>query len=626
MPALSGRTTNTPIPGAVTRLLAALGLPAVLALSPGDCPAMDFRTGPVEGLLDLTLTYGALYRTENRDDDFIAIANGGDAATANLDDGNLNYGKGIVSNMVSTTAELEMNWENFGFFTRGIAFYDYEQKQGHRPHREFDSKTEKAIGSDAEIRDFFVSTQFSWADIPIQLRVGKQVINWGETNFVRDGVDVINPFDLVAAFQPARDARDTRTPQGMAWAVANVTETFALEAYYQYDWEGLRLPPVGSFLSTNDLFGEGGLSFATIGRGQFSDLGTDLDAYYALPAGTLGFDQNYFKYPERSRDYPSDSGQYGIALQAITQGNNALKIGLHYIRYNSRLPLVGTLTASQSAIDATSQANVDAVSADLLPDYLQTGLSPEDAEAAAMSTAGDLVLNQYINQAGYFTEYPENIEMVGITFNTATLRTGTLVAAEVSHHFNYPFQVAFSQIFDASLSPVEFDDSFKNNALGVFGADTHISGYTRLDRTQGSASATQFFGRRLGASQTTLGLDAAFVYVNDMPGAGDPPLQAPGGGNQTSWGYRLSGQLEYNSVFGGVNLFPRVVFAHDVKGYTPGPLSTFVEDRKVLSVGLRAEYINRWIGDVSYTMFFDGEPSNPLVDRDYIRFKLSYGF
>ncbi|MGD2031795.1 MAG: DUF1302 family protein, partial [Gammaproteobacteria bacterium] len=191
--------------------------PLVVALSAACLPmynagAMDFRTGPVDGLFDLTLSYGLLYRTESRDEDFIAIANGGNAPTANLDDGNLNYDTGIVSNMVASTAELEMNWENVGFFTRAVAFYDYEQEEGNRPHREFDGKTLDAIGSDAEFRDYFVSTQFSWGGLPIQFRIGDQVINWGETNFIRDGVDTINPFDLVAAFQPARDARDTRTP------------------------------------------------------------------------------------------------------------------------------------------------------------------------------------------------------------------------------------------------------------------------------------------------------------------------------------------------------------------------------------------------------------------------------
>jgi hypothetical protein len=623
-PGVSGTSLNHR--SAAQGLVAALLSVGLTVLPLAGARAVDFRTGPVEGLFDLTLSYGMIYRTESRDEDFIAIANGGNAPTANLDDGNLNYDTGIVSNMVASTGELELNWGNVGFFTRGVAFYDYEQEKGDRPHREFDGETLDAIGSDAEIRDFFISTQFSWAGLPVQFRIGDQVINWGETNFIRDGVDIINPLDLVAAFQPARDARDTRIPQGMAWAVANVTETFAVEAYYQYDWEGLRLPAVGSFFSTNDLFGEGSLNFATVGRGQFSDLGTDLDAYYSLPEGTLGFDADFFKYPERFREYPRNAGQYGIAVQAITQGNNALKIGLHFLKYHSRLPLVGSLTASQSAINATTQSDVDAVAAGLLPIYVGSGLPIDEAQAVAQETAGDLVLNDYIGQAGYFTEYPEDIKMVGLTFNTATMRTGTLIAAEISHHMDYPFQIALDQVYDASLSPVQFDDSYKDNAIGVFGADARISGYERLDRTQGSVSAAQFFGRRLGASQSTLGVDAAFVYVHDLSDSATAPLQAAGGGDRTSWGYRVSGQLQYNSVFGGVNLFPRLVFAHDVSGYTPSPLSTFVEDRKFLSIGLQAEYIKRWIVDLSYTNFFDGEPSNPLVDRDYIKFKVSYGF
>lgn len=591
-----------------------------------DLLGADFRMGEVQGLLDLTVSYGLLYRTENRDEDFIATANGGNAPTANVDDGNLNYDTGIVSNMVASTAELDMQWRNFGLFTRAIAFYDYEQEQNDRPHREFDSKDLDAIGSDAEFRDHFVYGQFNWRGLPIQARVGDQVLNWGETTFIRDGVDVINPFDINAFFQPARDARDTRIPQGMAWASAIVTETFAVEGYYQYDWEGVRLPTVGSFFSTSDLFGEGGLNFATIGQGQFSDLGTDLDQTYELPDGTLGFDEQYFKYPERIRDYPKDGGQYGLALMAITQGNNALKVGLHYIRYHSRLPLVGTLTASQDAIDATSQADVDAAAAELAPIYVQTGLTPDEAQDKALDTAADLVLNDYINQAGYFTEYPEDLDMVGLTFNTAAMRTGTLLAAEIAYHRDFPFQIALNEVYDASLSPVQFDDSYKDNPLGVFGADERISGFVELDRVQFSFSAAQLFGRRLGASQTTVALDGAFVHVRDYPDADEILLQATGGGNKNSWGYRLLGQLEYNNVFGAVNMLPRIVFVHDVDGYTPAPLSTFREERKAIIFGLGADYINRWSADLSYANFFDGEPGNPLVDRDYVRFRLSYGF
>ncbi len=605
----------------VWRVLGGIGL----ALWSGASLAASVRAGPVEALLDLTLSYGMIYRTENRDEDFIAIANGGDAQTANLDDGNLNYDTGIVSNMVAATGEADLSWRNFDAFARAVGFYDFEQEDGDRPHREFDSATLNAVGSDIEMRDFFVGGRFNWGGLPVQLRVGDQVINWGEVTFVRDGVDTINPIDLVAAFQPARDPRDARTPQGMVWGVAQFTETFAVEGFYQYEWERLRLPAVGSFFSTSDLIGEGGLNFATIGRGRFSDLGTDLDGAYGLPAGTLGFDEDYFKYPERFRDDARDRGQYGLAVMAITQGNNALKIGFHYLRYHSRLPLIGTLTADQAAIDATTQADVDAVAATLEAIYLGEGLSPDEAQAAAETTASDLVLNEYIGDAGYFTEYPEDLEMFGITFNTATLRTGTLVAAEVSYHRDTPFQVALNEVYDASLSPVQFDDSYKDNALGVFGAGERISGFVRLDRVQAAASAVQLFGRRLGATQSLLGVDGAWIHIRDYPGGNDVPLQAPGGGDENSWGYRIFGQLEYTSVFGGLNVRPQILFTDDVRGNTPAPLSAFREDRKSLTFGVGLDYINRWQMNLSYTNFFDGEPANPLVDRDFIRLQLRYG-
>ena len=80
-----------------------LPLPGVALLLAGYCStaaAIDFRSGPVYGLLDLNVSYGMLYRTDDRNEDIIAIANGGTSAAANIDDGTLNYDKGVVSNMV----------------------------------------------------------------------------------------------------------------------------------------------------------------------------------------------------------------------------------------------------------------------------------------------------------------------------------------------------------------------------------------------------------------------------------------------------------------------------------------------------------------------------------------------
>ena len=93
------------------------------------------------------------------------------------------------------------------------------------------------VAKDADFLEHYISAHFSVRDIPLFFRIGDQVVNWGEGNFVRDGVDVINPFDLAALNQPAVPVRDLRIPQGMFWGAANITEVVAVEGYYQYEWE-----------------------------------------------------------------------------------------------------------------------------------------------------------------------------------------------------------------------------------------------------------------------------------------------------------------------------------------------------------------------------------------------------
>ncbi len=598
----------------------------LLALCSAPASSADFRSGPVDGLLDLNLSYGALYRTDDRNEDIIAIANGGVSNSANIDDGTLNYDKGLVSNMVGTSGELTLNWGAFTTFTRVIAFYDFEQEREDREHRQFTSADLDAIGSDVEVRDFYLTAKFSPGGMPIMLRLGDQVINWGETSFVRDGVDTINPLDILGGMQPARSPRDGRVPQGTFWAAANLTKTFAIEGFYQYEWQPVTLPPAGFFLSTSDVTGEGRRKALQLGGGLFSDLGTDLDEAFQLPTGTLGFDPAFLQMPQREDRKPDDDGQYGIAVTQITEGASALKWGLHYIEYHSRLPLIGGVTAGQADIDMTDPAEVAQIAGQLAPIYQGQGLEEEEAVAAAEQTASQLALSRYANQAGYYLEYPEDISMIAATFNTATLRTGTLVAAEISHHMDVPLQLDLGTIINAALSPVQFNPNFGSGPLGSYGADTYIPGFERLDRTQVAFSMLQILGKRFGASQTLIGMDGAYIHIHDFPGAGEIPLNAPGGGDADSWGYRLLAQLRYSNVFGAVNISPRIGFAHDVKGYTPAPFSAFWEGRKALVFGVSGDYLNRLTADLGYTAFLGGGSSNPLQDRDFIRFNLTYWF
>ncbi len=429
--------------------------------------------------------------------------------------------------------------------------------------------------------------------------------------------------NAVTAFQPASDLDDLRVPQGMVWGAAGLTEIFSVEAYYQYEWEPLVLPPVGTLFSNLDLVGGEGLGSATFGAGEISDLGTNLDDRFMLPEDTLGFDSNFQRMPGIHRVTPDDDGQYGVAVTAILPGRNAIKGGFHYIRYHSRLPIVSGRTGDLATVAATSNAAVDARAAPLAAIYEDQGFSGVEAALLARDAAEQLTLSGYANDVSYFAVYPEDIDAFGFSFNTATMRTGSLFSGEITYHKDFPFQIAITPVLDAIFDPVLFDPEIGDTVLGDFGPSEIVSGVTHLDRTQATLEVAQIFRGRLYADQVLVKVDLGWTHVDDMPGAGEAPLTSS---DENSWGYRLLVAAQYTGVGGGVNLSPRIGFTHDVDGSTPAPLATFVEDRKSLVLGLSGSYINRISADLSYVSFFHGGRRNTLRDRDYVRFQVTYSF
>jgi len=587
----------------------------------GFATAATFAVRDVQGIYNGRLSYGALYRLQDRDPDLIAIASDGNSVTANTDDGNLNYGEGLVSSTVRATGELAVRWGNFGAYVRGAAFYDFENQSGDPERTEFNSDAENLVGSDVELRESYVTWRFRPGGMPAVIRVGQQILSWSETTFVRDGLDVINPVNLVTALQPASTREDLRTPQRMVWGAANVTETFSIEAYYQYEWEPVTLPPVGWYFSNIDAVGGEGLQSWMFGNGQISDLGTDLDQRFQLPAGTLGFNEDFQRLPGLNRDKPSDTGQYGAALIGILPDSNATRVGLHYIRYHSRLPLAMGRTGDAAAVAATGEPFVAARAAALESVYLGEGLDPVEAALLGREAAEQITLSNYANEASYFVTYPQDIDMFGFGFSTSTSGTGTLWVGEITHHRDFPFQIAFNPLLQTVFSPVLFDPDVGDTPLGDFGPGEVIGGFKKLDRTSATLEAAQIFRGRLWADLVLVSADLSWAHVDDIPGGNAPPLTSD---DEDSWGYRMQFTARYSGLFGGVNIAPFVVFSHDFDGTTPAPVSTFLEDRKSLTFGVRGTYINRITTELRYTSFFGGGRENLLRDRDFLRFQVSY--
>ncbi|MEP4485567.1 DUF1302 domain-containing protein [Marinobacter alexandrii] len=622
----------------------------LLSLCVQSAAAWNFRdsqTG-LEAIADLELSYGARIRTEDVDQTLVSPAHGGSrlsyGRSGNLDDGNLNYKEGdLVSNMVRANGEVTLGWRNFGLFVRGYAFYDFENEDNDRERTPLGDEALDQVGSDYELLDAYMSLRFTAGEVPLQFRLGDQVVNWGESRFFPGtGIDVANPLNIPLAQQPTGTLRDLRKPVGMLWGSAHISPLLIVEAYYQYDWEPAVLPAAGTYFSTNDGITPDGNYIQAEGFGN--QFGTDLTELYGLPAQTLEavgiepFDRNFYQITTRGPDdEPSDSGQFGISLEAIVPRLNDSEFGFHYASYNASLPSFGLVTPPVEDYIQYSEQAIGALERDLA----REGVGPIKRSTVASLTQ----LSKVLKNVEYFAVYPDDIEMFAVTFNTTTLRTGTAFFAEVSHHLDSPVAVHSGDLLstilpgstrDDPLPPVDLTETTLKEIEEEY-ANKRVDAYETLDRTFALAGATQLFGPQLGASQTLLNVEIAYLYIHDAP---DPDeLYMPVSGlavtdfgpesifaTEDSWGYRIGGGMVYNNVFGGVNLRPRVIFSHDVDGSSPVGSGPFLEDRKSFTVGLQAQYLTRMRVDVSYTAYSGAGQSNLINDRDNVNFSVRYDF
>jgi len=611
-------------------------LPVLLAMLWGaPAAAFQFEFGDVEGSLDSTLSYGMSWRVADRDDDIVGTANGGNAYSVNGDDGNLNYDDGkLISQVAKITSDLTLSYKDFGLFVRGTAFYDYENEKRDRERTDLSDEALDLVGKDAKLLDSYLWWNFAAGDMLGQIRVGDQVVSWGESTFIQNSINTINPIDVSSIRLPGSELKEALVPVGMVSASISPNDYVTVEGFYQYDWEKTEIDPPGSYWSTNDFAGKGG-SKIMLGFGDVSDLGTSFAALGGIGAilGVAPFEEDFLAVKRIGDDKPSDDGQYGLAMRVVVPQLNETEFGFYFINYHSRLPIISGRTGTQAGVDAAQQVWNTAVT----PNAGLGGASPLQAltgaigQSAAVKTIGSIALNEYSQTANYFLEYPEDIKLYGVSFNTQLSSIGMALQGEYSYRDDVPVQVDDVELLLAALSPASavIGDlaslgggltpvyaQYTDNQIGVYSPDTVIHGYEELDISQVQMTATQTFGPTFGADQFIMVGEVGVTHVHNMPSknknrfespatyvTGNPtqawgpygtdpdntdPAGKPLGGahsekpaepsdafaDDTSWGYRVVAKLDYNNAIGAVTLSPRIAWAHDVDGNSPGPVAT----------------------------------------------------
>ncbi|HVY79418.1 MAG TPA: DUF1302 domain-containing protein [Steroidobacteraceae bacterium] len=674
---------------------------AALAL---DARAADFTQGSVFGSWDTTISYGQSWRVAGRDCNLIATADGGCGRSPNIDDGDLNYSKGLFSTAAKIVSELSLHSQsdNLGVFVRGSALEDFDAENDHTERTPLSRAAKDLVGSYVRLLDLFGYARFDMGSMPAELRLGRQVLSWGESTFIQGGLNVINHFDVAALRVPGSELKEAFLPQEMAVFNLQLTDRLSTQLVYITDWNDTRPEPAGSYFSTNDFAVPGGRR-VVLGFGAFSDQGVD---FRPLGGPLIPDFQNVNRLDTRE---PRNGGQYGLNLKLfLPDFNNGTELGFYFLNYHSRLPVIsgrtgtqaglgnafGALTAvgaaaqgiaaglpiaaavataTQAAVASSQQAGGNLAQA-LAQQYATIGANTLLAGGDVTAQATNIATHEYAKTAGYFTEFPEDIHMLGVSFNTQLQATGTALQGEVAWRENQPLQFDDVELLFAALAPLESGlATLRNtplpaaclpgagatltrcNQLGVFGLNQEVRGWSDKHTWQAQFTATQTFANIMRASQLVLVFEGAVDYIPGLENKldGGPTgrglrYNGPGtsvSGNaelagrhfgevepqdrfpdRTSWGYRLAGRLEYPNLLGAWNILPRFSWSHDVNGTSPGPGGNFVEGRKGLTLGVSANLRATYELDVAWTQFSGAGRWNDLNDRDFVSASVKVSF
>ncbi|MCP4271588.1 MAG: DUF1302 domain-containing protein, partial [Gammaproteobacteria bacterium] len=439
-----------------------------LALSTGcllfgaSTNAAEFYLGDNDSVLvqvTSQLSVGASWRLQDIDPNLIAAVNGGLAPSNTTDDGNLNFEKHeTFSKIIKGVHDINISSDNIGAFVRFKYWYDKELQEESRPHGHINNSyvagaplndnnfSDNAKFSSIALLDAYVYGAFDFGDVPVDIRIGRQVVSWGESTFIQGGINTTNPFDVSALRRPGAELKEGLLPVGMLYFNAGITENLSLEAYYQYEWAKTEVDGCGTLFSTADFVSDGCMGIP-VGA-----------SFYQGDAAAL----QYGFSPTRLADVePDDGGQFGLAARYYAPELNDTEFGIYYLKYHSRLPMIMGVRGNWGSLPLFTDPN-DAppfmpwiVAAGAYNDHLAWLEDPVNnpfSEAgyivALSETYGDRAATDEWNPH-YGMTFPEDMELFGFSF--ATNIGGLALSGEISYKPDVPVQINGNHLLAGAL-------------------------------------------------------------------------------------------------------------------------------------------------------------------------------
>ena len=458
-------------------------------------------------------------------------------------------------------------------------------------HEELVASAQNAKVTTGIFTDAYVYMRFGDND-QFNLRLGKQVISWGENTFIGNSLNDINTVDLTKLRVPGVELKDAFIGTPAAYFTWSINDSWTLETFALFAYDEFKADPSGGFFLTLDAFGDGNQAFRNPATGRCE----------TPDGGGNGFGPTIC---DAGDELASDSGQWGIALRYYAADlGNGVDFGFYYQNLHDHVFKLGSIVGANSGTPVPGN----------------------------------------LTNPNYFRWFPENIERWGVSWNT-TLGSWAW-GGEYAYRRNQKLQGDANLVLGVALGAFGAPagtaiDPFTGNALTVgakFKEETvRDYGHHRLQMT---------FQRLWGpmpmfrADQWNTIFEVAHGWVTSMPGQSEFDRFDENISNNYQ-GFRGRSSMTYNNaLLNKVNVTFKQAFNWDIRGNAPtfGGNKEFIEDRKVFSLGLDFDYKLRWKWGVAQTWFFDGvddytaydgtrtEQNNASSDRDFLSFHASYVF
>jgi hypothetical protein len=309
-------------------VLRPIALACTLLASTGS-QAYTFETESVKGSFDSTISIGTGIRMKSPSCSLVTAGATGPGApegclapTSMLgDQGNLNYGKhDAFTTYIKGNHELLLkmpgDWTGMGrvnwvrdftaTHTTGIisGATPLDPTTGGIPPDLADGQAASAsesLRTKTRLLDLWVSKSFQVGEQQARVRVGNQVISWGESLFLPGGINSTNAMDIMRLSQPGTQLKEVFLAAPMVSVASGVAPGVNVEAYVQTNWNKSYFPPTGSYWSVVNGLGKGADAYGL----------ADVDA--------------------------RNTGQWGAAVKWEPRGTQ-LNLGAYFLNYHDKTP------------------------------------------------------------------------------------------------------------------------------------------------------------------------------------------------------------------------------------------------------------------------------------------------